>query len=125
MRLEKITDGTSNTIFFMEAYTRCQSTGWDGAPFPATGDWNTTSNMQNTVISSWSNYLTPCVQTRPKLFDCRINDEAGNCGALTPFYVLVTGLGDGSVKMVNPSISSNTWNAVGTPQRGETLGTNW
>jgi prepilin-type N-terminal cleavage/methylation domain-containing protein len=125
MRLEKITDGTSNTIFFTEAYTRCQSTGWGGAPFPAPRDWNTVSNMQNTVIYSWGNYVTPCVQTRPRLIDCRINDEAGNCGAQTPFYVLVTGLGDGSVKMVNTSISINTWNAVGTPQGGETLGTDW
>ncbi|WP_425618534.1 DUF1559 domain-containing protein [Anatilimnocola sp. NA78] len=39
--------------------------------------------------------------------------------------VVMVGLGDGSVRAVNGSISLKTWNAVLTPDKGETLASDW
>jgi prepilin-type N-terminal cleavage/methylation domain-containing protein len=38
---------------------------------------------------------------------------------------LIVGLADGSVRLVNPSISLNTWRAAGTPNTGDLLGNDW
>jgi hypothetical protein len=34
-------------------------------------------------------------------------------------------MGDGSVRIVSPSVSLATWQAAGTPQSGDTLGSDW
>jgi hypothetical protein len=34
-------------------------------------------------------------------------------------------MGDGAVRTVNSSISLSTWQAAGTPQSGDILGSDW
>jgi prepilin-type N-terminal cleavage/methylation domain-containing protein len=121
MRLEKITDGTSNTIFFAETYTNCQyyynAGTWTGS-YPVIRQWNDQYGGYSTLNWAWQ--VNPTFQVRPTPKQCDASYPTQ-----TPFQVLVTGLGDGSVKMLNPSISNNTWNAALSPQQGETLGNDW
>jgi prepilin-type N-terminal cleavage/methylation domain-containing protein len=38
---------------------------------------------------------------------------------------LLVGLGDGGVRLVSPGVSLSTWQAAGTPQSGDILGSDW
>jgi prepilin-type N-terminal cleavage/methylation domain-containing protein len=59
-------------------------------------------------------------QVKPKSDSC----YSGGAQATTSGGLLVC-LCDGSVRIVNPSISLNTWNAAYSPQGGEVLGNDW
>jgi prepilin-type N-terminal cleavage/methylation domain-containing protein len=68
--------------------------------------------------STTSSYIP--FQVRPKATAC--DDSAAQ--ALTSAGVLV-GMGDGSIRLVNSSVSLSTWQAAGTPQSGDILGSDW
>jgi prepilin-type N-terminal cleavage/methylation domain-containing protein len=117
-KLIKITDGTSNTIFFTTGFDQCTQTWSSGS-----------SSWSNTTDRRWDGYNTsdygyaftsPPFQVRPKTGDCQPYE------AQTPYGSgILVGMGDGSVRMVSTGVSTTTWNAAMTPSGGETLGNDW
>jgi prepilin-type N-terminal cleavage/methylation domain-containing protein len=134
-------DGTSNTIVFAEKYMTCGPSGnsratfyWgetclncgSGSSYPAAA-CNRLSNNPVNVGSPPMFYkssgvvgaaLVPQNKPSPNLCDpCMLQ-------APWPGGILV-GLGDGSVRLVNTSISQKTWANAVNPQDGNVLGSDW
>jgi prepilin-type N-terminal cleavage/methylation domain-containing protein len=131
-----IQDGTSNTIFFTETYAggtyqnSDQSLWWWDynsfeTPTSANGDCGglgyygpaykpiiqpPVSYCQNTTTPwTWGGAASVCM-----------------CRAVSPHTGgIQVGMGDGSVRTVNGSISGTTWFAATTPAGGETLASDW
>jgi prepilin-type N-terminal cleavage/methylation domain-containing protein len=175
MTMEKITDGTSNTIFWAEGYTNCQynysysySPGsyysynysytsgsiraWNYDPYsrsyiytnyyrwldetspdstsPLGYSYHYTYNYSSSstslpsyATSSVYSYATSTYvpfEDRPPASNC----NPGSAQASTSAGLMV-GLGDGSVRFLNPSISIGTWQAANTPSTGDLLGPDW
>jgi prepilin-type N-terminal cleavage/methylation domain-containing protein len=107
------TDGTSNTIFFLERFAECQGAqriwGEDGAGY-----------TQSWVVN------TPVVMTTqlPDFTDNPIlcNPPLGQAFSTAGIGV---GMGDGSVRMVSPAVSSFTWQNAMLPKDGNILGSDW
>jgi prepilin-type N-terminal cleavage/methylation domain-containing protein len=138
MNILKITDGTSNTIFFSEGYYKCSQTVT--TPFGTStttrqNDWNDVNspsqyyssgfyvsldyvwgtNPPRIISETWLPF-----QVRPALDKC--NPNVAN----SPYSGgLLVGLADGSVKMVGSGVSWQTMNAALTISGGETLGSDW
>jgi type II secretory pathway pseudopilin PulG len=126
-RIDRITDGASNTVMFGERYAKCSSGGslWayrntDPAPtgpnfpgwarmsfFPA----NWTSNNQSTPFTA----VPP--QIRPTVANC----SPYNLQAFTQAGCQVS-MCDGSVRTVPGSISSTVWFAAIWPDDGQVVG---
>jgi len=117
-----IQDGASNTIGFTEKYAACQGSNGGGNLWTWPGgdwgpDWCPTFAM-SPWGRNWSGppqyqpnpYNTVCDASRP---------STGHSGAC------VTGLMDGSVRNVGPSISATTWLLAVTPADGTPLPSNW
>jgi hypothetical protein len=116
-------DGTSNTIMFSEKYAQCgpspgsvtsfywgETNGWCPRPGPPGGDgtvpaFYTLAPPQPKV--SWNNGCNPCMLQAP---------WAGG---------IQVGLADGSVRLVNSSVSAATWANAVQPADGNTLGSDW
>jgi len=122
--ISKIPDGTSNTIVFSEKYAVFGSSTSSVATFY----WGETGGACNRVGSQGGNGSIPGIYTitlppqpKPNQFSncnpCQI--QALNTGGVQ------VGLGDGSVRMVNTSISAATWAAAVMPADGNPLGSNW
>ena len=123
------TDGTSNTVVFACRYANSGTAG-PGAinnysqydivglfpAFPAFGAGALASAPTATSQQGW--------QLAPTLSQV---SAAGYAQAAQSFGTggLQVGLGDGSVRSVSPSISSNTWNDVVQPNDGVVLGSDW
>jgi prepilin-type N-terminal cleavage/methylation domain-containing protein len=118
-----IGDGTSNTIFFVEKYANCNSTGPyptgqpDGGTMWARWDW--TDYWQPTfaafVLGPASMFQSaPWPHTRGGPCNPRV--------AQTPHHgVMNVGMGDGSVRSLSASLDGNTWWAMCTPDGSEPL----
>jgi len=126
--LTSVKDGTSNTVFFAERYSKCGTcpTG-DAIPAggclsplyaDANGSWRPDICSTATIGSTpncplfqsdvpWSN---GCVPTRTQ--------------SVHPGGILV-GMGDGTVRMVSTGCSALTWAMACDPQDGVTLGSDW
>jgi prepilin-type N-terminal cleavage/methylation domain-containing protein len=147
-----MTDGTSNTVMFGERYRLCQpSSGGHTDPVWAAHPWSTPNGPWAVAAfgyTSWSNnsgiggipngngnlngyypdYYTHGqgpggnipFQTSPNPTNC-------NWYALQSPHtgVMLTGLGDGSVRNVSPSISINTWVYACVPNDGNPLANDW
>jgi prepilin-type N-terminal cleavage/methylation domain-containing protein len=119
MTLEKITDGTSNTVFFAEAYHTCTLNWSWGGTTTGVRNWNDYYGTWDTY-GGWVNTGDPPFQIKPRDGEC--NPETPQ----SPFSGgLLVGMGDGSVKLVNQGVSFNTWYAAHTPQSGDVLGNDW
>jgi prepilin-type N-terminal cleavage/methylation domain-containing protein len=129
-RLEQVTDGLSNTVFFSERYAVC-----DGTSYPSSGtvraclwDWNEpgaqAGHAQWPIYSDYvdplGNTAFPLPQIRPQVGQC--DWQAPNTGHSAGVSVA---LGDGSARTVSPGVSQATWQAAHTPQGGEVLGNDW
>jgi prepilin-type N-terminal cleavage/methylation domain-containing protein len=130
----RITDGTSNTVFFADAYSNCSqysafTTGvWDY--YPRT--WNYTRDWYLYIrygpYYDWGpSYFTGAsfggatvyYQIQPQLTQVLCNVPN------TPFGALNVGMGDASVRGVAPGMSATTWSAVHTYNSGDLPGADW
>jgi prepilin-type N-terminal cleavage/methylation domain-containing protein len=134
LKLNTITDGSSNTIFFAEKFRRCKPNGAEYASLWGHGGWNmpymphfaygnaagTTGFSQRTgivgVVGANSRFqVIPQTSTQ-----CNpMMTQAIHSG------VILAGLGDGSVRTVSAGVTGATWWAATTPGGGETLGSDW
>jgi prepilin-type N-terminal cleavage/methylation domain-containing protein len=154
-RLSQITDGTSNTLMYVEHIALCPlRTGGNSAVagrsvWPAinltTGDpivyWPgaaTTNNFTNIACPGFgTRYPTAQIPdpANGNIMSWKTPQAApslnqgGKCDPLTSNGMhpsaVVMGVADGSVRMVSPQISLGTWNAVLTPGKGETIVGEW
>jgi prepilin-type N-terminal cleavage/methylation domain-containing protein len=104
------TDGTTQTIFFMERFCICQGI----------------QHIMNEDGQAWNyNSYTPSVRyvTKPT------SVAAVNCNPDLPSAFsaggILVGMGDGSVRNVSSGISQNTWQNAMFPADGLTLGSDW
>jgi prepilin-type N-terminal cleavage/methylation domain-containing protein len=141
LNLSKITDGTSNTVFFADGYSKCNYKQywtqyywvwylrqwnfirdwylWDtygpyydyGAMYYYTGD--------EQYVGPPQMYVGNTFQVQPALSNvkCRVPN--------TPFAALTVAMGDGSVRTINQGISTSTWNAIHTPSSGDMIGSDF
>lgn len=124
-------DGTSNTIMFAEKYAQPSAsnpggidwggnTWWEWAPKFAVDRTGPNSKFLNQVP------LEYCDATY--VYAERLGGDRNICSITASSWHtngMNVGLGDGSVRFLNASISGQTWwNAV-TPKDGATLGSDW
>jgi hypothetical protein len=102
-------DGTSNTIVFAERYQMCK-----GNPCA----WGYSSLY--TWAPMFAFYTKGKFQNAPRQDDCNpaLPQSADSSG-------IQVALGDGSARMVNESISPETWWNATDPADGNPLGSDW
>jgi prepilin-type N-terminal cleavage/methylation domain-containing protein len=121
LSLYKMQDGTSNTIIWGERLANCNGTNI-GLPTRACfWDWNEPpGSAGHAQWPIFGYYGTGVFQTAPPI---------GSCSYAVPntphIGGMITGMGDGSVRTLNPSLSLTTWLAACTPNGGEVLGNDW
>ena len=134
-----IRDGTSNTIFFAERYSQCNS---PGANLYMAHVWNWYEDAQQ---GTGLNPVTPGSRDWVVGYDNPANgwtSVSGVPGALPQwqptdaqcicYYLqgysaggLQAGLGDGSVRTISPSMSLQTWAQANHPTDGQPMGPDW
>jgi len=132
MKIDAIPDGTSNTIFMAEKVATCERPTVPGAqvgPYyniwaygrTAWPEWNPVFAYQIVGPASKFQVAPQTVvgsPAGPDACDPRLASAPRASGILV-------GMGDGSVRLVTPSVSANTWWAACTPSQGDTLGSDW
>jgi prepilin-type N-terminal cleavage/methylation domain-containing protein len=141
-----ISDGTSNTVFFAEGYAYCYtqtlggyvyregywaSYGGDPSQYvPINGNTGQSFNIVNGTyqVLVYTNNYTSYSYVTPN-YPFQVRPPTSNCDANVPQGLSSGGLqvllGDGSVRLLDPSMTKATWNAALTPAGGETLGSDW
>jgi prepilin-type N-terminal cleavage/methylation domain-containing protein len=150
-----ITDGTTNTVFFVEQIALCPDPAGGNSALKGRSVWPATNLTTGDSIVYWPNItvanpngiatvggfgtayptaLTPDPANNnipsyktPKAMP--LLGPAGNCDPLTSNGShtggVVIGMGDASVRIVAPGIAQKTWNAALTPNSGEVLPGDW
>jgi prepilin-type N-terminal cleavage/methylation domain-containing protein len=121
-------DGMSNTIMFAEKQALCRTTGGEGVLW-GHGGWN--APWMSLFAQRFANGTSPgnINAANAILPPMRKTQPGGGCQneratAMTPGGCTV-GMGDGSVRNVNTSITPVTWFSALTPAGGEVLGSDW
>jgi prepilin-type N-terminal cleavage/methylation domain-containing protein len=109
------TDGTSNTVLFMERYAVVGTTSYPWYSSSAAGVTITVAS--NTAATS---AYPSMIQLKPALTAA----TPGLPQALSTAGVLV-GMCDGSVRAVGPGVTCFSWSAAATPAGGEVLDSSW
>ncbi|HTU89963.1 MAG TPA: DUF1559 domain-containing protein [Gemmataceae bacterium] len=130
MRIASVTDGLSNTIFTTEKMTVCVNAVYNN---DAEGDANYYNIWAygRTSWPEWNPVFAYQVTGPASKFQVTPTSGAGNPTCDPRFATaprtagILTGLGDGSVRMVRSAISPNTWWYACTPNMGEVLGSDW
>jgi prepilin-type N-terminal cleavage/methylation domain-containing protein len=103
-------DGTSNTLGVTEAYARCNQTGTLWAHEPVNPDWHA-------MFNDWS--------ARGTASKFQVQPTDSQCDPHRPQSIHTAGVNalmiDGSVRLVNNSVSDAAWAAALTPAGGETI----
>jgi prepilin-type N-terminal cleavage/methylation domain-containing protein len=126
-------DGTSNTIVFATRYANSATAGslgnvtcsaYDGLYATNTGAFFGVLAMTGPVTQSGVNYGW---QLQPTLAGTNIVICDSSVGMAHSFGTggIQVGLGDGSVRSVSPSASSNAWNMALQPNDGNPLPSDW
>jgi prepilin-type N-terminal cleavage/methylation domain-containing protein len=120
-------DGQSNTIVFLERYCICQSAQhiWSedgqgsgpGSNYYSPSWWS--PNNEGAYSGAVFGYSPP-FQSQPSVAACNpAYAQAPYAGGI------MVGLGDGSVRLVNSSVSIATWTYAIYPNDGQVLGSDW
>jgi len=147
-------DGTSNTVMFSERYRYCNPS-WGGHTDPvwAAHPWSNPNSVWSIGGFGWTTWSSGPGVALPNGFNAGGGGNLsgyypdywtrGNQGtfpfqtspssATCNWYALQgahsgtmqAGLGDGSVRGVNPSVSVATWVSACIPSDGNALGSNW
>jgi type II secretory pathway pseudopilin PulG len=128
--LNKIRDGTSNTTMLCESWANCTYTysySWGGQTYTYT--WSAPNYWASNYYGSFygykynwggQNYYYATPIEIPTGASCTpYSIQAGRSGNFQ------TGLCDGSVRMVNARISTQTWADACNPTDGDILGSDW
>jgi prepilin-type N-terminal cleavage/methylation domain-containing protein len=128
MTITGITDGTSNTIFTAEHTTVCIN-----STYQEDGDANlyTIWAYGRTAWPEWNPLFAWLITGPASKF--QVMPITSGPGATCQQYLaaaprsagILTGLGDGSVRLVSSSISPTTWWSACTPNGGEVLQSDW
>jgi prepilin-type N-terminal cleavage/methylation domain-containing protein/prepilin-type processing-associated H-X9-DG protein len=119
-----MTDGTSNTLVFAEKMGQCNSSSGaaDGGNMWTRWDW----------LDYWQPTFAAFITGPGSMFQSnpRPWTNGGNCNprlAQTPHGggSMNAGLGDGSVRGLNGSMSADVWWALCTPAQGDVVGGNF
>jgi prepilin-type N-terminal cleavage/methylation domain-containing protein len=128
-----VKDGTSNTVYFAEKFRTC---GQNYATLWGHANWNVAymptfaygSADGNTNYASHS-AIAGVVGPNSKFQTIPQDEFSPLCNPMLTQQIhlstMLVGLGDGSVRSVSSSISNATWWAALTPNRRETLGSDW
>jgi prepilin-type N-terminal cleavage/methylation domain-containing protein len=137
-----LSDGTSTTILFLERYCVCNNPsanaqhiwgedgqgsgpganqygpGWWDGNIGINGWGNPPTNPPNNGLYTW--FPSPVIEAQPPISAC-------NPWRAQAFYAggMAVGMGDGSVRLVNPSISNATFSYAIFPNDGQPLGSDW
>ena len=148
------TDGTSNTVFFVEHIALCPNPAGGNSASAGRSVWPATNLTTGDPIVYWTGENTttsfglPAGGFATEYPNSMVADPnngnilswkrpqvaptlgvAGNCDPTTANAshtgVVLVSMGDGSVRGVSASVSMKTWNAALTPMGGEVLGSDW
>ena len=111
-------DGTSNTIFFAEKLSRCDSGNYSDNFWP---DWGPVFASPDLGAPTFAGSVP---QFQPKLLSASQAQCDGQRASSWHTGGIVTGLADGSVRTVGRGVAPLVWWAALTPAGGETPG-NW
>jgi Protein of unknown function (DUF1559) len=114
LSIQKIADGSSNTIFFAEKLMYCQAQNRGNLLFH--GGWDATRAPMFAGLTSAGTKF----QTGVTPQNCNMN----LAHAFSPAGILVS-LGDGSGRAVTDSISATTWGRAVDPADGLPLDSDW
>jgi prepilin-type N-terminal cleavage/methylation domain-containing protein len=128
--LATIADGTSNTVFFGERFQYCNGTNvpGDGQQRGCFWDWSEPASQSgNAQYPMFTPYWYETNQGTNAI--PQITPKNGYCDYTllqTPHPSgAIVGMGDGSVRSIQGTISLTIWDAVQTPNGGEVVGDNW
>ena len=121
-KFASITDGLSNTIFFAEVYGTCGNTGdpntrWASLWADANTIWrpgyNLGSGKAGNGLQNWP--AAPMFQIQPDPINTcdPTRAQSAHSGGLN------VGVGDGSVRFINSSITPANWAAANDPRDGQ------
>jgi type II secretory pathway pseudopilin PulG len=118
-RLNTIPDGTTNTVFLAERMIYANNWGTN-----AQGDRGSAA-----IHGGWDSNRTPMFNayapgTKFQTGVTPDNADITRAHAFTPAGIIV-GMGDGSVRTVNPNVTPGTWAAAVDPADNAVLGSDW
>jgi type II secretory pathway pseudopilin PulG len=131
--LTRVSDGTSNTVFFAERFRTCNQ---NYSPLWGHGAWNVSYmpifgyGTPNGATGYTVNSVFPGMvgaNAKPQVIPQRQWSTQCNPALAQQIHTgaILVGMGDGSVRGVNASVSPNTWWWALTPAGGEVLGGDW
>jgi type II secretory pathway pseudopilin PulG len=127
-----MTDGTSNTILFVEAYAKCQYTATaGGTPVQVGRAWANDSPgpTGNPYTNPGSPVLMSVLLQPPAVPSIQFQPVPTNALCFVPQGFLGAGIntsmGDGSVRTVSSGVSAYTWSLLLYPNDGKVIPTDW
>jgi prepilin-type N-terminal cleavage/methylation domain-containing protein len=131
--LVKVSDGTSNTVFFAEKFRSCNQSY---APLWGHGWWNVSympifaygSANGSTGYTAQSAFVGMVgVNAKPQVIPLKEWSTQCNPALTQQIHTggILCGMGDGSVRSVNSGVSPATWWYALTATGGEVLGNDW
>jgi hypothetical protein len=146
-------DGTSNTVLFVEHLALCRNPSGGNSATDGRNVWPAVNLTTGDPIVYWPGEATttsypgfpgfaiqyptsqvpdPSNGNAPSWKVPEVGPSLGGTGTCDPTTAngghpggVVVGMGDGATRLVSPSVSLRTWNAALTPAGGEVLGSDW